>query len=332
MTDHCVFRCGDVALQSGAVLRDAFVAYQTYGTLNATGTNAILYATPFGSQHRDIAGLIGSGMALDPARYFVVIPNLIGNGLSISPSNAVDGQRNGDFPNVTIYDNVIFQHRLLREQLGVEQLELAAGFSMGGQQAFHWAALFPDFVRRLAAICATAKTSRHNYVVLDSVKAALSADPSWGEAPQRGLRAVARAYAAWTLSPAFYREKLYETLGFSSLDDYLARAWDANFARFDPHNLMAMWWSWQNADISANHFYANDLGLALGSICARTLVMASSSDQFFPVDECRIETMKIPKAELCVIQSDWGHRAGNAMQSAEIRAVIDKALTELLQS
>ena len=193
MTDHSVFRCGDVALHSGAVLRDAFIAYQTYGNLNATGTNAILYLTPFGSQHSDIAGLIGSGMALNPARYFIVIPNLIGNGLSISPSNAVDGQRGGDFPDVTIYDNVMLQHRLLREQLGVEQLKLAVGFSMGGQQAFHWAALFPDFVQRLAAICATARTSRHNYVILDSVKTALSVDPSWGEAPQRGLRAVARA-------------------------------------------------------------------------------------------------------------------------------------------
>jgi homoserine O-acetyltransferase len=337
MTDHSVFQPGDLELQSGAILRNAFIAYKTYGELNASRTNAVLYATPFGNQHRDIESLIGAGMALDPARYFIVIPNLVGNGLSISPSNAANGQAGGRFPNVTLYDNAILQHRLLTGHLGIEQLELAAGFSMGGQQALYYGALFPDRVRRLAAICATARTSPYSFVILDSVKAALKADPAWRDGeftgvPTRGLQAVARAYAAWTLSPGFYRDALYKSIGFASIEDYLARAWDANFARFDPHNLMAMWWSWQHCDISANPVYEGDLNRALGAIAARTLMMASTSDQFFPVEECQLDVVKIPDASLKTIHSDWGHRAGNVAQSAEIRATINDALLELLRS
>lgn len=337
MADYPVFQLGDVSLQTGALLRNAFIAYQTYGTLNAARTNAILYTTPFGSQHPDIEGLIGAGMALDPTRYFIVIPNLIGNGLSISPSNAQPPQDKGRFPNVTLYDNVMQQHRLIGEQFGIERLELVVGFSMGAQQAFHWGALFPDAVRRIAPICGAAKTSRQNFVILDSVKAALTADPAWRdgefvEQPVRGLRAVARAYAAWALSPAFYREKLYEMLGFASIEEYLAKGWDANLLRLDAHNLMAMWWSWQYADISANERYGGDLDRALGAIRARALVMASTTDHFFTIEDSRLEVARMPNAELRPIPSVWGHRAGNAMQSAEIRGFLNAALLELLRS
>ena len=87
INDHQIFDLGDIDVQSGLRIRDAKLAYKTYGELNAAKDNVIVFPTFFGSQHPANEPMIGSGMALDPARYFIIIPNLLGNGLSSSPSN-----------------------------------------------------------------------------------------------------------------------------------------------------------------------------------------------------------------------------------------------------
>ena len=95
MSDHQTFELGDIDLQCGLRLRDARLAYQTYGELNARRDNAIVFPTFFGSQHPANEPMIGPGMALDPTRYFIVAPNLFGNGLSSSPSNTPSPLRPG---------------------------------------------------------------------------------------------------------------------------------------------------------------------------------------------------------------------------------------------
>src|SRR5205823_9562863 len=104
--------------------------------------------------------------ALDPARWFVVIPNLFGNGVSSSPSNHPQ-QGGAQFPFLTLFDNVRAQQRLLSEHFGVERVALALGWSMGAQQAYHHAALFPERVANLLAVCGSARTSPHNWVFLE---------------------------------------------------------------------------------------------------------------------------------------------------------------------
>lgn len=219
---------GDVALQSGATLKGARVAYKTFGTLNAAKTNAIVYPTSFGTHHSDLEWLIGAGKALDPSKYFIVIPNMFGNGLSSSPSDVHDWKLRREFPHITMYDNVTLQHRFLRSHFDVQKIALAVGFSMGGQQTFHWGALFPELVERIAPITSSAKTAQHNLVFLEGIRAALTLDPAWrdgvfAEQPTQGIRAMARVYAGWGLSQAFYREGLHRKLGFVSLDDFIER-------------------------------------------------------------------------------------------------------------
>ncbi len=132
MEDYFVFNAGNVVLQSGITFRDARLAYQTYGKLSAEKSNVILYMTPFSAHHYDIEWMVGPGKALDTDKYFVVIPNLFGNGLSSSPSNAIEPFSGSRWPNFTIADNVAIQHQLLTQELGIEVLQLACGWSMGG--------------------------------------------------------------------------------------------------------------------------------------------------------------------------------------------------------
>ena len=90
MADHEIFELGPLAVQRGLTLPQAHLAYKTYGTLAADRSNVILYPTSYGAHHTDIDWLIGAGRVLDSERYFIVIPNQLGNGLSTSPSTLAE--------------------------------------------------------------------------------------------------------------------------------------------------------------------------------------------------------------------------------------------------
>lgn len=334
--DYEIYEAGDVVLQGGATIRGCRLAYKTFGTLNAAKDNAVVYPTWYSGQHADNEWLIGSGRALDPDNLFIVIPNMLGNGLSSSPSNTPEPYNGPRFPNVTAYDNVQVQYRLMTERFGVERLRLVTGWSMGALQTFHWGALFPDMVERIAPFCGSAKCSRHNFVFLEGVKAALTADAAFAEGwytakPQRGLRAMARVYAGWGFSQAFYREELdLKRLGYASLEDFLVAFWEGFFLPKDPNNLLAMLWTWQHGDISANATYGGDVRKALGAIKAKAYVMPGQTDLYFPPEDSQFEVAHMPNAQYVPIPSTWGHFAGGPGLSPDDVTFIDGKLKELL--
>jgi len=329
------FAAGDVALQSGLTLRDAKIVYATYGTLAPDKSNVIVYPTSYSAQHQDIDWLIAPGRVLDPSRWFVVIPNMFANGLSTSPSNVAPPYDRGRFPGVTPYDNVMVQRRLLREVFGVERVKMVYGWSMGGQQAYHWATLFPEAVERACIVCSSARTSEHNKVFLEGVRAALTADEAFQDGwfhrqPVRGLRAMGRVYAGWALSQTWYREKTYLRHGAASLEDFLISGWEGNFLRKDANNLLAQLWTWQNGDISANDRFRGDFDAALASIECPVLVMPGDHDLYFQVADNEIEVARMRRARLLPIRSTWGHRAGNPIQSPEDERFLAAAVRDFL--
>ena len=138
MTDYEMFDLGNLRLQSGATLRGAKLAYKTYGRLNPGKDNAIVFPTFFGGQHYQNEAIIGADHTLDPDRYFIIVPNMMGNGLSSSPSNTPMPYDRARFPGVSLYDNVTSQRRLVTELFGIERIALVVGWSMGAQQAYQW--------------------------------------------------------------------------------------------------------------------------------------------------------------------------------------------------
>jgi homoserine O-acetyltransferase len=336
--DYEIYDLGDFQLQRGATIRDCKLAYKTFGNLNDAKDNVIVYPTWYSGQHNDNEWLIESGMALDPDKYFIIIPNMFGNGLSSSPSNTPEPYNADRFPDVTAYDNVKAQHHLVSEKFGIERIKMVTGWSMGALQAFHWAAMFPDMVERIAPFCGSAKCSRHNFVFLEGVKAALCADAAWEngrykEKPEKGLRAMARVYAGWGFSQDFYRAELdLKALGFSSLEDFLVAFWEGLFLPKDANNLLTMAWTWQHGDISDNTLYNGDYKKALGAIKAKAYVMPGQTDLYFPTADSEIEVANMPNAELIPIPSIWGHFAGGPGISPDDVKFIDDKLKELLVS
>jgi homoserine O-acetyltransferase/O-succinyltransferase len=329
-----LFQLGDLTLQSGHVLHDANVAYVTCGSLNAAGDNAVLFPSYYTGTHRENLAMVGPGRALDPTRHFIVIVNLLGNGESSSPSNHPT-QGAAQFPHVSLLDNVSAQWRLL-EHLRVERLALAFGWSMGAQQAYHHAALFPERVQRLLAVCGSARTASHNWVFLEGVKAALEADATfeagnYREPPLKGLAAFGRVYAGWAYSQAFFRERLYEQLGHASPQALLS-AWAREHQGYDANDLLCVLSSWQRADISDNALYGGDLPKALQAIEARAIIMPCSTDLYFPPEDSRVEVQLLRNAELRILESKFGHAAGGPGRIPRDTAFVEAAITDLLNA
>ncbi|MGH6748362.1 MAG: alpha/beta fold hydrolase [Methyloceanibacter sp.] len=331
---HRTFELGDVRLQSGAVLKDAQLAYTTYGALNPSGDNVVLLPTFYTGTHLRNEPLFGSGRAIDPGHHFVVSINLFGNGFSSSPSNAAAPQDGPRFPQVTLFDNVACQYRLLTK-LGIRRIALILGWSMAAMQAYQWAAQYPGMVEAILPYCGAARCSPLNYAFLDGPKAALQADAGWSDGdyaapPEKGLRAFARVYVAWAYSHRFFNQALYRELGFSTLED-LVRDWEEDHLRWDANDLLAKIWTWQHADISQNQVYGGDLKLALQSIRARVILMPCSEDRYFVSEENRAEAALMQRAELRIFDSPWGHCVGSPGKVREFQRTLDEAAAELLK-
>jgi len=325
---------GEFETQRGRVLPGAHLAYATYGELSPTRDNAVLYPTSYGAHHTDVDWLVGEGRVLDPSRWFIVIPNQLGNGLSSSPSNLPEPHGLGPAPRFTHVDNLHAQERLA-DALGIDSWALVYGWSMGGQQALHWGALRPERVGAICAVCTSARTSPHNLVFLEGMRSVLQAAPEWDGVrfagrPVRALRAFARLYAGWAMSQRFYRGEMWRDAGYASLEDWLVRAWEGNFLRRHAGDLVSMLETWMASDISDNPTFRGDLDAALKAIIAPTLVMPSTTDLYFRVADNELEVDKMPNAELRPIKSPWGHRAGNPNLNPADEAALRDAVRDLM--
>ena len=328
------FDLGDFTLEGGSSLPACRLAYTTLGTLNARKDNAILFPHMFSGTSKHMQMYVGEGLAIDPARYFVVLPNMLGNGLSTSPHNTAPPCAMADFPLLTIGDDVAAQHRLLTEKFGIERLELVLGWSMGAQQTFEWAVSHPAMVRRAAAIGGTARGTAHNHLFVANAMEMIKADPAWAggqytqaHAVTAGLRLLAHFFAQSGLSKAFYARETWRPLGFASFDAFMTGFWEAWFAPMDANALLSLLSKWQRADVSRHT--GGDLGAALARISAVVFNLPFEQDMMFTLDECRAEHELTPRSTLKPIPTDWGHFGMLGVAPAD-KYFIDRAIAELL--
>ena len=326
---------GDLVLEEGATLRGCQLAYQTLGELNAAKDNAVLVTTWYSGNHgimRDT--YVGAGRALDPERWFVVLVNQIGSGLGTSPHNLAGPYGQGRFPRVRIGDDVVAQERLLREHLGVEELALVFGGSMGAQQTYEWAVRFPDRVKRAAPLAGTARMYQHCVNYAQTLVEALQGDPGFATGEYRasedvreGLRRHAGLFALYVLSNRFWTEEHWRVRGYSSPEDFRVGFLEGYFGPMDANDLLALAWKWQHGDVSRHT--GGDLAAALGRVTAKTFVMPISTDLFFPVEDCAAEQALVPGAELRVIEDVHGHASLFGLNPSYAKQV-DAALSDLL--
>ena len=335
ISEYEIFNLGDFEFQCGAVLPNAKLAYKTLGTLNKDKSNVILLPHPVGGTHENSERIYleGENRAISPEKHFIIAPNMFGNGLSSSPSNTSAPFDGPNFPAVTIYDNIEAQHKLLTEGLGISKIRLVTGFSMGGLQTFHWAAMYPDIVENFVPICGTAKCSGHNWLFLESLATAIAVDPvfdngNYTEYPTSGMKAFNTIYSAWAFSQEFFRQNGHKNFGLESFKE-MPDSFDDRLGPKDPNDILVHIRAWQNADISNNARYKRNLRVALESIKAKGFIMPTSTDQYFWSDDNRDEAALIPNATFREIPSIWGH-VGGALSQPQERKIVDDAIRELI--
>lgn len=328
------YEAGDLPLTSGETLHSARLRYHRIGELNAPKDNLILLPTYYGGAAAGNQPWIGDHSPLDPGRYCIVIPSLIGAGESSSPSNTTGAQAGPGFPAVSLYDNVMLQKRLVEEVFDDARIALVMGWSMGGMQALQWGCLFPEQVHSVLATCCTARCYPHNQVFLEGVKAALTCDQSfengyYRKPPERGLRAFGRVYAGWAYSQAFFRHQLWRNLGFGSIEELL-QFWEQDHLFQDANNLLAVLDTWQRGDISDNPVFRKDYDSALAAITMPTRIMPSTTDLYFVAEDAMQDCAGMPGATFDPIHSNWGHIAGGAARERESHEQILAAARLLL--
>lgn len=316
---------GPLKLTSGEVLEDANLVWWQRGEVNSGKNNIVLLPTYYGGACEGVAPL-GALSALSDPSLCLLIPAMLGMGESTSPSNAVASQQGVAFPAIDVADNVHLQHRWLEQLWPGYHLKLVAGWSMGGIQALHWAALYPKRVERLASWCASARCHPVNRMFLYGLEAALRADPQLGRA---GLRAFARVYAGWAYGEGFYQQQAYQALGCSSEEALLA-FWDDDHLERDPHDLLAVLSAWRAADLG-RHGYASTPE-ALAAIEQPALIGACNTDRYFLSDEIEAEAAQMGNARYFCLESDWGHIAGGPGRVPDCMETLDQELKTLLGS
>ena len=342
---HRLEVAGKLRLDSGVELGPFTVAYQTYGTLNAARSNAILICHALtGDQYvaepHPITGkpgwwttLVGPGKVLDTDRYFLICCNVLGGCMGTSGPKEVNpatGEIWGlDFPVITIGDMVRAQ-RLVIDALGIDTLFCVIGGSMGGMQVLQWASTYPERVFAAVPIACAARHSAQNIAFHEVGRQAIMADPDWcggaylkkGRRPARGL-AVARMAAHITyLSEAALHRKFGRNLqnrqnityGFDAdfaVESYLRHQGITFVERFDANSYLYITRAMDYFDLAAEH--GGVLAEAFRGTKSRFCVVSFTSDWLFPTSESRaiVHALNAVAANVSFveIESDKGHDA-----------------------
>lgn len=335
---------GPLKLDCGVTLASYRVAYNTYGTLNADKSNAVLIChaltmDQFVADPHPVTGkpgwgetLVGPGRPLDPAKYFLICANVLGGCLGSTGPLDLDatGQPyNLRFPVVTIGDMVNAQAALL-DHLGIETLFCVIGGSMGGMLVLQWAATYPERVFSAIPIATAARHSAQNIAFHEVGRQAIMADPDWhggdyaahGTRPARGL-AVARMAAHITyLSETALQRKFgrqlqnRDALGFGfdadfQVESYLHHQGRSFVDRFDANSYLYITRAMDYFDLAAA--YGGSLATAFRGTPTRFCLMSFTSDWLFPTPESRevVRALNAVAANVSFVEveSDKGHDA-----------------------
>ncbi|KAJ3557866.1 hypothetical protein NM688_g1238 [Phlebia brevispora] len=341
---------------AGGTLPDAVTAYKTYGDPK---NPCIAYGVCFGGRIDDKGPfgqdwLIGEGLPLDPSKYFIVTFALFGNGQSSSPSNTPAPHNGPYFPRVTYEDNIRAQYNVITKGLNISRIFCVIGFSMGGQQAYYWATMYPDFVERMVCICGAARTSVHSKCLVESMKYAMKSgkdfqDGYYTSRPRIAISAAIRILYSWCYSfevgpfntrlsdclantlcrLKFWNDGLY--LGgrmYKDLDDWLLDQCDGPWGHWDANDILTLANTWQAGDISKITSFGpslqGDITAALTGIKATALLLPAKGDFLFPPEdnEKELQSLKNTDARIAVIPSTWGHGACVGVNPADTEFII----------
>jgi homoserine O-acetyltransferase len=291
---------GVCKLASGQAITGCRLGYRTWGTLNEQRSNAVLFPTWFSGTTQNLAGLVGADKVVDPAKYFVIAVDALGDGVSSSPSNST-AQHGLGFPAFTTRDMVDAEYRLATEKLGLKHLHAVMGISMGGMQTFEWMVNYPEFMDLAVPIVGSTRLTGYDLLLWHAEINALKSDPAWHEgryekSPPMGE--VETLHAMNLSTPANYA-RTHPPEKFAA--DY-AEYFSKGILPFDAND----WLAQLEAIIHHDVAHGGSLEDAAKHVKAKVLVVAAAQDHMVNPKPA-LDFAALIGAKTLVLESDCGH-------------------------
>ncbi len=313
---------GDCKLESGETIHGCRVAYRTLGKLNAGKSNAILAPTWFTGSSEELAGQFGPEGLADPARYFVVVVDALGNGVSSSPSNSA-AQPRMKFPRFTIRDMVNSEYRLLTEKLGISHLHAVMGVSMGGMQTFQWIAAYPDFMSKAVPIVGSPRLTSYDLLLWRSEESAIVESKDWNGGNYRAKPKLDAVIEIQTLALTTPDYRVRETAP-AAFPKFLSGIDQEGLSRMDANDWLSQLRAMMSLDIYKP--FGESIARAAAAVKAKVFVVASMRDHMVNPTPA-VEFGGAIHAEILRLQSDCGHLAtgcDSATVAPKVREFLDR--------
>ena len=326
-----------ITLESGAVLAEVDITYDTFGTLNEAKDNVIWVCHAL-TANSDVADwwphTVEEGRFLDPTRYFIVCANFLGSHygttspLSVNPTTGEKYYY--DFPQITVRD-MVKCHQLLAKHLGIERVKLLIGSSIGGFQCMEWAISEPKFMESVALIATTTCTEPWAAAFNESQRMAIRTDKTWGEhRDDAGIdgMAVARSIAliSYRGGAAYNATQQDENPAEASFTrrahSYQQYQGEKLRRRFNAMSYYRLSEAVDSHNIARGR---GSIAEALAKIEARALIVAISSDILFPPEAHVPMREHIRDVEYHLIESEFGHD-GFLVEHEKLNTIIQNFL------
>ena len=311
---------GDLRLESGRTIRDCVIGYRTFGRLNKDKSNAVLFPTAFGWRSAELASRIGSGKLIDGDKYFVIVVDSLGDGISSSPSNS-NSQPGLEFPEFSIRDMVSAEQQLVIGALHLRHVRAVMGFSMGGMQAFQWAVSYPGFMDKTVSIVGSPQLTAYDLLLWRSTLLALEADPSWKE-------------GRYSSQPALHLMNMVQTLALYTPQYLVSHNPRKEYQKFeselvqgpddlDANDTLRQIQALLSADVAAP--FDGSLQGAAATVRSQMLVIVNKQDHVVNPQPAA-DFARMLHAPLLELDNDCGHRA----HTCEMKR-IGEAVAEFLE-
>jgi homoserine O-acetyltransferase len=320
--------------ETGAVIPELEIAYNTYGKLNSSGDNVIWICHAL-TANSDVEawwpGMVGNNYLFNPAEFFIICANVLGScygttgPASVNPETGRQWLR--DFPLITVRD-IVNVHEILRKHLGIKKIHTVLGASIGGYQALEYSIMFPDLIKRLVLLASGAKQTPWALAFSESMRLAMEADHTFmandPEGGKKGLKAARSIALISYRTVAAYNETQKEDddekLTSFKASSYQAYQGEKLVKRFNPYSY------WCLTALSDTHNIGRGRGgvlNALKKIKARVLCVGIKSDLLFPTNEQKLIASNTGDAEYVEIDSFYGHD-GFLIETELVSGVIKK--------
>jgi homoserine O-acetyltransferase len=299
----------DLRLQDGSTLASCRIGYRTFGNLNASRSNAVLFPTWFSGKSAALEASIGPGRMVDSSRFFVIAVDALGNGVSCSPSNGPK-----PFPMITIADMVESQYRLLIEHLKITKLHAVIGISMGGMQSFEWAVAKPGFADRIVPIIGSPKLSSVDLLLWQAQLSVIENAQSAGGDLRQAMKGVQAIHQFALYTPEYRRQK-------TAPSEFAA--FKESFEKSAVEGMDPLDWAVQLRAMMSQDVYRNFQGSperAGAAVKSKVLVVVANQDMMVNPQAAR-EFARVAGFDLLELNSNCGHMATSCESGRVTEAV-----------